>query len=492
MRGGGYERLWKPRQDMSDTFDLTIIGGGPGGYVAAIRAAQLGLKVLLIEKDKALGGTCLHRGCIPTKALLHYTETVEKLAGCADYGVNVTISSVDVPKMHTSKAKVVKRMALGIDGLMKKNGITVKNGTARLVGTGQVELDGELISSSRVILATGSRPSTLPFLPPDGRRVFTSDEILNYTEVPESLVVLGAGAVGLEFACVFQTLGSRVEVVEMAERALPLEDEAVSREILSAYKKRGITIHCSTKLSSAELLPDSVKLTGEDLKSSRKVTFEAQAVLCAVGRSPALENLGLEELGVEREGRFVKVDAYYRTNLPWLYAIGDIVPGPQLAHVASAEGIVCVEAIASHPTHPIDYGKIPSATYCRPEVASVGLTEAQAREQGYDVKVGQFPWSALGKASILGQTEGFVKIVSEAKYGELLGVHMIGPHATDLIAEACVAINCEATVEELFRTVHAHPTLPEGMMEAAHGVFGQPLHLPPQRARKTSAPSLLR
>ena len=468
---------------MSDSYDLTIIGGGPGGYVAAIRAAQLGLKVALIEKDKALGGTCLHRGCIPTKALLHYTEMVEKLAHCADFGVNVTLSSVNIPKMHSAKAKIVKRMAMGIDGLMKKNGITVKTGVGKLVGQGQVQVGSETIRSARVLLASGSRPATLPFLPPDGKRVFTSDEILFHTEVPKTLVVLGAGAVGLEFACVYKALGSEVQVVEMANCALPLEDADISKEIAALFKKRGIPIHVSTRLSSAEIGADSVKLRGDALSTGEAVEFDAEAVLCAVGRVPVLDELGLEALGVNREGRYLKVDDHYRTSLGWLYAIGDIVPGPQLAHVASAEGIVCVEAIAGHPTHPIDYGKIPSATYCRPEVASVGMTEEKAREMGYDVKIGQFPWAALGKASILGETDGFVKIISESKYGELLGVHIIGPHATDLIAEACVALQCEATVEEMFRTVHAHPTLPEGLMEAAHGVFGQPIHLPPQRTR---------
>lgn len=469
----------------SSTYDLIIVGSGPGGYVAAIRAAQLGLRVALVEKDKALGGTCLHRGCIPTKALLHYTEAVEKLAHFADFGVNVTLGSVDVAKMHVAKAKVIKKMAGGIEGLMKANNVTVKTGYGRLVGQGKVEVEGEVLQGARVLLATGSRPATLPFLPPDGKRIFTSDEILGLQEVPKSLIVLGAGAVGLEFACVFKALGSEVEVVEMAERALPIEDADLSKAIESAYKKRGIPIHTATRLTEATIGKSSVTLVGEKL-SGGPVKFESQAVLCAVGRTPVLEGFGLEEFPVERQGRYLKVDPYYRTSLEWLYAIGDIVPGPQLAHVASAEGIVCVETLAGHPTHPVDYGKIPSATYCRPEVASVGLTEAQAREQGYEVAIGQFPWAALGKASILGETEGFVKIVSETKYGELLGVHIVGPHATDLIAEACVALACEATVEELFRTVHAHPTLPEGLMEAAHGVFGQPLHLPPKRPRATA------
>jgi dihydrolipoamide dehydrogenase len=469
----------------TNRYDVIIIGGGPGGYVAAIRAAQLKQQVLIIEKDKAFGGTCLHRGCIPTKALLHYTETIEKLAHCADFGVNAgAIESIDMTKMHQSKGKIVKRMAAGIDGLLKKNGITVVKGHGRLVAERTVEVDGQQYSGSHVILATGSKPAVLPFLKPDGKRVFTSDEILTLESIPKSLVVLGAGAVGLEFACVYNALGTDVQVVEMADRPLPLEDEAISKEVKRVYKKRGIPIHCSVKLGSAEVGEKSILLKGQDLVKDAEVSFEPEIVLTAVGRLPVTDDVGLDKFKVDHEGRFIKVNEFYRTRLSWLYAIGDIVPGPQLAHVASAEGIVCVEAIAGHNTHPIDYNKIPSATYCRPEVASVGLTEAQAKEQGYDVAVGEFPWAALGKASILGETDGKVKIVSEVKYGELLGVHIVGPHATDLIAEACVALQCEATVEELFRTVHAHPTLPEGLMEAAHGVFGQPIHLPPQRKRR--------
>lgn len=472
-----------------NSYDLTVIGGGPGGYVAAIRAAQLGLNVALVEKDPFLGGTCLHRGCIPTKALLHYTETLEKLAHCADFGIKVgPVEGVDMATMHTAKGKVVNKMSRGIDGLMKKNGITVIEGFGRLAGEKLVEVGDQKISSERVLLATGSKPATLPFLPPDGQVVFTSDEILNWEEIPESLIVLGAGAVGLEFACVYNALGSKVQVVEMADRPLPLEDEAISKEIKRCYRKRGIPIHCSHRLESADIRADGVTLKGKNLAKDEEVEFQAAAVLTAVGRLPVLDDLGLEKFRLDREGRFLKVDPVtYRTSLSWLYAIGDIIPGPQLAHVASAEGIVCVEGLAGHSTHPINYGKIPSATYCRPEVASVGLTEAQAQEQGYEVAVGQFPWAALGKAAIVGETDGMVKIVSEEKYGELLGVHIVGPHATDLIAEACIALSCEATVEEMFRTVHAHPTLPEGLMEAAHGVFGQPIHLPPQRARKRSS-----
>jgi len=466
-------------------FDLLVLGGGPGGYVAAIRAAQLGLSVVIVEKDPALGGTCLHRGCIPTKALLHYTETIESLANCADYGLNIgALESIDMNRMHAAKNKVVKKMSMGIAGLMKKNGITVKRGHGRLVGERTVAVNEETIKASNVILATGSKPAALPFLKPDGIRTFTSDEILSLETIPKSMVVLGAGAVGLEFACVYSALGTQVQVVEMAERPLPLEDADVSKELQRVYKKRGIPIHCSVKLESAEILEDRVVLKGQDLTKNKEVEFEPEVVLTAVGRLPVLEDIGLELFNLEKEGRSLKVNESYQTRLSWLYAIGDIVPGPQLAHVASAEGIICAERIAGHETRPLDYGKIPAATYCRPEVASIGLTEEQAQAQGYTVAVGRFPWAALGKASIMGETDGFVKIVSEEKYGELLGVHIIGPHATDLIAEACIAIQCEATVEELFRTVHAHPTLPEGLMEAAHGVFGQPIHLPPQPSRR--------
>lgn len=471
---------------MSHSYDLTILGGGPGGYVAAIRAAQLGLSVALIDRGPGLGGTCLHRGCIPTKALLHYTETLERLAHCADYGITVSAPQVDLSKMHAAKGTLIRRMAAGIDGLMKKNGVTVLSGHGRLVGERQVEVGDQRIASRHVLLATGSVPATLPFLPPDGQQVFTSDEILTLEQLPQSLVVLGAGAVGLEFACIYRSLGSQVQVIEMADRPLPLEDREVSQEVLAAYQRRGIPIHVGVRLEHAERRPGQVELTGQRLATGEAVRWTADAVLCAVGRRPRLDDVGLEAWNLPREGPYLKVSPTYQTELDWLWAVGDIVPGPQLAHVASAEALVCVETIANHPTRPLDYTKIPSATYCRPEVASIGHTEDQARALGYEVKVGRFPWSALGKAAVIGETEGFVKVVSEARYGELLGVHIVGPHATDLIAEACVAIACEATVEELFRTVHAHPTLPEGLMEAAHGVFSQPIHLPPSRRRSAS------
>ncbi len=476
--------MTNPGNEKHTRQDLIILGGGPGGYVAAIRAAQLGLTVTVVEKDKALGGTCLHRGCIPTKALLHYTETVERLAHCADFGLNVTVDSLDLKKMHSAKSAVVDRMAKGISALMKANAVTVVRGTGRLVGPGRVDVDGNVLEAKNVLLATGSRPATLPFLKPDSRTVFSSDEILAFDGKPKSMVVLGAGAVGLEFACIYQALGCEVQVIEMVDRALPLEDEEVSAAIQASFKKRGIPIHCSVQVASADISEHGAVLQAKSLLDSKPLTFKAETVLCAVGRVPVLDGLNLEAFDVERDGRYLKVDSAYRTNLDWLYAIGDIVPGPQLAHVASAEGIVCAEGLAAHPTFPIDYQKIPSATYCRPEVASVGLTEQQAKDRDFKVVTSKFPWAALGKAAIIGETDGFVKIVADAQYGELLGVHIVGPHATDLIAEACVALNCEATVEELFRTVHAHPTLPEGLMEAAHGIFSTPIHLPPQRSRR--------
>lgn len=476
--------MTKPGNQKDSIQDLIVLGGGPGGYVAAIRAAQLGLTVTVVEKDKYLGGTCLHRGCIPTKALLHYTETLERLVHCVDFGLNVTLESVDLKKMHSAKSAVVDKMAKGINALMKANGISVVRGSGRLTGPGQVEVDGVVLQAKKILLATGSRPATLPFLPPDGRTVFTSDEILTFDGKPKSMAVLGAGAVGLEFACIYKALGCDVQVIEMADRALPLEDEEVSAAIRASFKKRGIPIHCSVQVMSADISENGAVLKAKSLVDSKPLTFQVDAVLSAVGRVPVLDGLNLEAFDVTREGRYLKVDPAYRTNLDWLYAIGDIVPGPQLAHVASAEGIVCVEGLAAHATFPLDYQKIPSATYCRPEVASVGLSEQQAKERGFDVVTSKFPWAALGKAAILGETDGFVKIVADAQYGELLGVHIVGPHATDLIAEACVALNCEATVEELFRTVHAHPTLPEGLMEAAHGIFSSPIHLPPQRSRR--------
>lgn len=469
---------------MSDSeFDVLVLGGGPGGYVAAIRAAQLNQKVAVVEKDPKLGGTCLHRGCIPTKALLHYADFYHQAQSSDSFGVVISECSLDMERVQKAKDKIVKRMGMGVDGLMKKNGIQVFNGFGHVHGAGEVEVNGQRLKTKNLILATGSVPATLPLAKVDGKRVFTSDEILTLDRVPRSMVVMGAGAVGLEFACVYRDFGAEVSVVEMLDRPLPLEDAEISAELGKAYKKKGIEIHCSTRVEKIEVGKKGVKLTAQGPEG--EVTLEAEILLMAVGRKPVTEGFGLEQLNLEREGRYLKVDEYYQTSVKGVYAIGDIVPGPQLAHVASAEGVVAAEHLSGHATHPLNYGHIPSATYCKPEVASVGMTEEQALAAGHQVKVGRFPWAALGKAAIVGETEGLVKIVAEEKYGEVLGIHIVGPHATDLISEACVALTLEATVEELHRTVHAHPTLPEAIAEAAHGVFGQPIHLPPARRRKS-------
>lgn len=468
---------------MSEKVDLAIIGGGPGGYVAAIRAAQLGMTVALVEKDPFLGGTCLHRGCIPTKALLHYAHMYGEMKRSAEYGVLVDNLRLDVAKMQAKKNDAVSRLARGIDGLIKKNRIRSLTGTGRLIKPGLLEVDGTPLEATTIVLATGSSPIVLPGVTVDGVKVFTSDEILKLDRVPASMLVIGAGAVGLEFASIYNRFGAKVEVIEMLPRALPAEDEEISAELTKSFAKQGIPIRTSTKVETIATTAGGVKLTLDS-----KEALEAETLLLSVGRFP--NATGLTEVGIELDGRRVKVDEFGRTNLPGVYAIGDLTPGPQLAHVASAEGILAVEHAAGHAVRPIDYGKIPGATYTHPEVASVGLTEREAREKGYDVKVGRFPWAALGKAAIIGETEGLVKIVAEAKYGELLGVHIFGPSATDLIAEACLALQCEATVEELYRTIHAHPTLPEAIMEAAHGVFGTPIHyIPPPVRKKEPVPA---
>ncbi|MBT9587337.1 dihydrolipoyl dehydrogenase [bacterium] len=470
----------------SEVYDVAIVGGGPGGYVAAIRAAQLGLKTLLIEKDKALGGTCLHRGCIPTKTWLHDSDFYHKVLHCEKYGIKLSAPpQLDIVQLLKRKNEVIRRMAMGLDGLMKKNRVEVATGWGRLLSPTRLQVDERVVEARHLVLATGSAPSLLPGLQVDSRRVFTSDEILELDSVPTSIVILGAGAVGMEFASIYNRLGSKVVVLEMMDRALPMEDAEISAEIARSYQRQGIEVLTSTRMQKVEVQEHGVRVQVSGSAGER--WLEAEILLSAAGRKPLLEGIGVEELGLSKAGRYLQVDGLMRTSISNIYAIGDIVPSAQLAHVASAEGIVAVEHIAGHTTRPLDYHKIPSATYCHPEVASVGLTEQQAIEKGYAVRVGRFPWAALGKAQMMGETEGLVKVVAEEKYGELLGVHMVGPLATELIHEACVALNCEATVEELFRTVHAHPTLSEGVMEAAHGVFSNPIHYIPPPVRKPAA-----
>ncbi len=460
---------------MPDPRDLVVIGSGPGGYVAAIRAAQLGLAVTVIEKDPFLGGTCLHRGCIPTKALLHTADLLEEARGGAEFGVTCAEPKLDLVKAHQHKQKVVRKNAKGIESLLRKNRVEVVHGRGRLDGTRRVVVEGDsgerVLDTRHVLIATGSAVRALPFLPFDGKRVLSSDHILELASVPARLAILGAGAVGVEFASMFAAFGSKVTLIEMLPRVLPLEDEEISAALEKSLARRGIEILTGTSAAGARVAEGGVVLE----LSSR--SLEADVVLVAVGRRPVTEELGLEAAGVELERGFVRVDRFMRTAAPEIYAIGDVVPTPQLAHLASAEGILAVEHIAGLDPRPIDYDQVPSCTYCDPEVASVGLTEANARERGHDVVAGKFPFIASGKAAILGRGDGFVKVVRETKHDQLLGVHVIGPRATELIAEAGIALRLEATDEDLERTIHPHPTLSEAMMEAARVAAGRGLHI---------------
>jgi dihydrolipoamide dehydrogenase len=465
----------------TEQFDVTIIGSGPGGYVAAVRGAQLGLKVALVEKDKRLGGTCTLRGCIPTKALLMSAHVYEQMQHAKDFGVQASEIQLAFADVQKRKDKVVMKNSKGIEYLMKKNTITVFKGKGRLALPGKVEVTGDdgqkqTIDTKNIIVATGSVVRPIPGFEVDGERVVNSDQILELKEVPKSLIVMGAGAVGVEFASVYSRFGSETTIVELMPRLLPLEDEEVSKELEKSFRKRGIKSQLDTKLEKLEKTDTGIRLTGKTSKG-QEVSLEAEMLLVAVGRMPYLEGVGLEGTKIKVERGAIQVDEFCRTGEPNVYAIGDVIPTPWLAHLASKEGILAVEQIAGQEAQPINLRHVPSCTYCDPEVASVGLTEAAARKEGYDVKVAKFPFSASGKARILGEEEGFVKIVSETKYDELLGVHIIGPHATELIAEACVALQLESTAEELGRTMHAHPTIAETVMEAAEGIHGLTIHI---------------
>jgi dihydrolipoamide dehydrogenase len=462
------------------TYDVAIIGSGPAGYTAAIRAGQYGLKTALIEKDPYLGGTCLHVGCIPTKALLFNAELWDHLKDAAEFGIEgVSSRKLNWGAVLDRKGKIVSKHAKGLEFLMRKNKVETLKGYGKLTGPAQngihaIELkDGSKatqIKAKNVILATGSEARMIPGLQPDDR-VLTNIEILKLGKVPKSLIVVGAGAVGVEFASIFRSFDCEVTILEMLPRMVPLEDEEVSKELARVYRKRGITTHTGARVEKVEKSKTGVTVTFSVDGKQQKI--EAEKILIGIGRKPLTENVGLEKTKIQSERGFVKTNEWMQTAEPGVYAIGDIVLGtPQLAHVGAMEGIVAVSKIAGKQDKPINLLRIPNVTYCHPEIGSVGLTEAKAREQGYDVKVGKFPFTANSRASIVGEHEGFIKIVSENEYGEILGVHIIGPQATELIAEAVTAMELEATVEDLMWTIHAHPTLAEAMLDASNSVYG--------------------
>jgi dihydrolipoamide dehydrogenase len=467
---------------MSTSYDVVVIGAGPGGYVAAIRAAHNGLKTAIVERDARLGGTCGLRGCIPTKSLLHSADVWEEFQKAKKIGVLEGEAKLNFEVVQKERAKVVDKNSQGVTYLMKSNKIDVHTGSGTITGPNSVSVKSDKgtveLNARAIVLATGSVVRHLPFLKTDGVKVVTSDEILELKTIPKSLMVLGAGAVGTEFASVYKRFGSEVTLVEMMDRVLPIEDEEVSAELGKALKKRGINIKTGTKLEKAEVTKTGVAcvLAGKDGKSEN---VEVEMLLVAVGRAPVTQNIGLEKVGVKLDkGGYVEVNQWCQTAVPSIYAIGDILRTPWLAHVASAQGIKVADHVAGKHVTPLNVLRVPSCTYCDPEVASIGLTEKAAREKGYDVKVGKFPFSAIGKARIINQTEGFVKVVSEKKYDEVLGIHIIGPHATDLIGEAVMALQLETTSEEMAFAVHPHPTLTEALMEAAHAAAeGRAIHM---------------
>jgi len=465
-------------------YDVAIIGSGPAGYTAAIRAGQYGLKTLLIEKDPPLGGTCLHVGCIPTKALLFNAELWDHLKEAKEFG----IEGVDARKLNWAaiqerKAKIVAKHAKGLEFLMKKNKVETLRGYGKLTGRAQngiltieVTSDGKSnkIKAKNVILATGSEARMLPGMAPDDQ-VLTNIEILSLKQIPKSLVIVGAGAVGVEFASIYRSFDAQVTLIEMLPRLVPVEDEEVSKELGRVYRKRGIDFYTSAKVDKVEKTKTGVTVTITVDGQQKKI--EAEKILIAVGRKPRTENIGLEKTKIVADRGFIKTDGWMQTAEPGVYAIGDIVLGtPQLAHVGAMEGLVALSKIAGKPGKQINPEHIPGATYSHPEIGSVGLTEAKAKEAGYNVKVGKFPFTANSRASIVGQHEGFIKIVSDAEYGEILGVHIIGPQATELIAEAVTAMELEATAEDLMWTIHAHPTLAEAMLDASNSVYGMAIN----------------
>lgn len=465
---------------MTETYDLVVIGAGPGGYVGAIRAAQLGLRTAIVERDK-LGGTCTHYGCIPTKALLHAADVIDQARRAADFGIVVEGATVDMGRVQRYRQRVVEANHKGVEFLMRKNKIATFAGTARLLARNKVHVslnDGSEteLEARHILLATGSRPRSIPGVSIDGNRVLSSDHVVFLQEIPRRLAILGAGVIGCEFASVFAAFGSEVAMIEILPRALPGEDEEISGVVEKAFGRRGIKMHTSTNLTSVEPVEGGLRLSVE--KDGRTDQLEADLLLVAVGRGPVSDDLGLADVGVELDGGFIKTDERFRTTAEGIRAVGDVIHAvPMLAHVASDEAIRAVEDIAGGEVQPLDYDAVPRCTYSNPEVASFGPTEAQARERGYDVKVGRYPFSANGKARILGERDGFVKVVTDAKYGEILGMHMVGPRVTELLTEGILGKSVEATIHEVAHAMHAHPTLGEAIHEAALDALGRVIHM---------------
>jgi dihydrolipoamide dehydrogenase len=477
---------------VANEYDVVVIGAGTGGYVAAIRAAQLGLKVAVVEKQKALGGTCLLWGCIPTKALLEHAHAMKIVQHARDWGVTVgnppstpADVGINMAQVQARKDRVVTGLTKGVEFLFKKNKIDWIKGTARLTGNGGVDVfEGDrqaLRARKEIVVATGSAPKSVPGVEVDGRRIITSDEAIGLAEVPKSIAIMGSGAVGVEFASIYRRFGSEVTVLELLPRLVPVEDEAVSTELEKSFRKQGISTHTGARVTGAHVNGDGVDID-VILADGQTLRLRADYLLVATGRGPVTAGLEAERVGLELAKGYIKVDAQYRTSVPGVSAIGDVItlgaPGhPQLAHVSSAEGILTAERIAGQPVRPLNYDHVPGCTYCDPEIGSVGLTEREARARGFDVRIGTFPFGVLGRAKMAGETEGFVKIVADKKYDEVLGIHMIGPRSTELVAEATVALRLESTVEELIRTIHAHPTMAEAVGEAAHAAHGAAIHL---------------
>jgi len=472
---------------VADQFDVVVIGSGTGGYVAAIRASQLGLRAAVVERQPSLGGTCLNWGCIPTKALLEHAHALKIAQQAAEWGIELGTAakpSIDMARVQARKTKIVGSVTKGVEFLFRKNKIEWVKGTGRLAGKGRVEVSGETprtLEAREIVVATGSSPRSVPGIEIDRKHIITSDEAIHLAYVPKSIAVMGSGAVGVEFASIFRRFGSDVTLIELLPRIVPNEDAAISVELDKAFRKRGIVVRTGAKVTSAKASADAVVL--EVTTSAGKTeSLTVEKLLVATGRGPVTDGLGAEEAGLVLDRGYVKVDNLFRTSVPGISAVGDVITmgtgaHPQLAHLSSAEGVVLAERLAGQDVRPLNYDQVPTCTYCDPEIGSIGLTEDEAIERGYDVRIGTFPFGVLGRAKISGETEGFVKIVAEKKYDELLGVHMIGPRATELVAEAAVALRLESTVEELIRTIHAHPTMSEAVGEAAHAVHGAAIHI---------------